>query len=319
MLPVNTTTEKTVSIRQKDSKGRKYWVVDFGKDKTIHLGPVDDKEKVKSEKVEEALHYMKERVDNYFEKEFHLLSLLSPSYRQNLVSNLVEQYENRIKKISSLSPSAAKQYKPKGLAKAERETRHRQLEPDIESQLEFSEEIRISINNPHASLYLGKTSCSIFSEYVEFRFEFNDLLKLPAIPETKNALEFFRKLEEVGIEIDWVSSISLPIEWVKKILKEIFEDLYSSHKSKPSFNRDIEDSVETIYTIYANFLFIKPTKEKVLEVMAKMMGIKKEDLQLALSEGRWDHLKNISGISIKLDDKENLANLEKQPKKKKNL
>ena len=80
------------------------------------------------EKVFEALNYVKQRHGHYTEIEDSLLQYLPPQQKDQYISKRLKELETEQKHLLSLSPSAAKQYKPKGQVKAEGETRPRPLE-----------------------------------------------------------------------------------------------------------------------------------------------------------------------------------------------
>lgn len=115
-----------MSLRTRKNRGIEYWVFTGGRENELHLGPVNDISKINSDRVLEALDYLKGRYSHYNEIEDKLISFL-PSEKKD--QYLLKRLDERFKKVetykSSLSPSAAKQYKPEGLVKEDEETRRR--------------------------------------------------------------------------------------------------------------------------------------------------------------------------------------------------
>lgn len=101
-----------MSLRQKDTKKIPYWLFSAGSEKTIHLGPVNDPSKIKSDKVKEALEYVNNKFEHYSTVETNLASLLKTEpnvtkaleYYESRTKSVLEFYINKILEFSSFLP-----------------------------------------------------------------------------------------------------------------------------------------------------------------------------------------------------------------------
>ena len=103
-----------MSLRTRKNRGIEYWIFTGGRKNEMHLGPVNDISKINTDRVLEALAYVKGRHSHYSEIEDKLVSFLPPEKRdQYLLKRIEEIYKIADKHISSLSTSAAKKFKLK--------------------------------------------------------------------------------------------------------------------------------------------------------------------------------------------------------------
>lgn len=104
-----------MSLRTRKNRGMEYWIFTGGRKNEMHLGPVNDISKINSDRVLEALAYVKGRHSHYTEIEDKLVSFLPPEKKDQYISKRIEELDKiRDKHISYLSSSAAKKYKVKG-------------------------------------------------------------------------------------------------------------------------------------------------------------------------------------------------------------
>lgn len=109
-----------MSLRTRKNRGKEYWIFTGGRTNELHLGPVDDISKINSDRVLDALSYVKSRYSHYTEIEDKLISFLPAAKKDQYLSKRVEEiYKVADKLISSMSPSAAKKSKLKSKEKNE--------------------------------------------------------------------------------------------------------------------------------------------------------------------------------------------------------
>lgn len=98
-----------MSLRTRKNRGIEYWVFTGGRENELHLGPVNDISKINSERVLEALDYVKVRYSHYSEIEDKLVSFLPPEKKDQYLSKRIEElYKMADKHISSLSDTELK-------------------------------------------------------------------------------------------------------------------------------------------------------------------------------------------------------------------
>lgn len=114
-----------MKIRERDDNTYLYFQEKDGT--TIFLGKIDEITKYPSRTIK-AYDEISKKYSKYLEDTIKLISILPPQERVKYVSKLRHDLKIKDSYLSSLSPSAAKQYKPKGLTKAEEGTRLRPQE-----------------------------------------------------------------------------------------------------------------------------------------------------------------------------------------------
>lgn len=152
-----------MSLRQKPTKGIPYWLFTAGREKTIHLGPVNDPSKINPEKVMEAIDYVRKKYGHYTGIEYKLIAFLPSPQKEQYISKHLKELEIEQKYLLSLSPSVAKQYKPEGLVKADEETRFWQLEEEIQKRIKEGEDAVYSLKLPREIIGFDQLCDTIIS------------------------------------------------------------------------------------------------------------------------------------------------------------
>ncbi|MDE1862529.1 MAG: hypothetical protein KGI33_06425 [Thaumarchaeota archaeon] len=103
-----------MSLRTRKNHGIEYWIFTGGRKNELHLGPVNDTSKINSDRVLEALSYIKDRSSHYSGIEEKLVSFLPPDKKDQYVAKRIDElYKSIDKQISLLSTSVARKYKRK--------------------------------------------------------------------------------------------------------------------------------------------------------------------------------------------------------------
>lgn len=93
-----------MSLRSKPSHGIPYWVFTAGRNREIHLGPVNNPSKINIDKVYEALNYTKTRFSHYTDVEDKLIHLLPESDRVPYISKRLIEMKDYASKLILLLP-----------------------------------------------------------------------------------------------------------------------------------------------------------------------------------------------------------------------
>lgn len=113
----------SMKVRERDGNTYLYFQEKDGK--TNFLGKIGEITKYSNRTIK-AYGEISKKYSKYLDDTIKLISILPDSERKRQSSKLIKELEKQLNYISSLSPSVAKQYKPKGQVKAEEETRRRQ-------------------------------------------------------------------------------------------------------------------------------------------------------------------------------------------------